>query len=89
MRKSDLPYARLVSESDQLRTANSLPFIMQESGAKRPAKLPQRESTEENDRADTLSRAIQPGPKVQCDEAEIEDKYDTDGRVTRYGNSSS
>ena len=35
------------------------------------------------------TRAIQPSPKVQCDEAEIEDKYDTDGRVTRYGNSSS
>ena len=35
------------------------------------------------------TRAIQPSPKVQCDEAGIEDKYDTDGRVTRYGNSSS
>ena len=23
------------------------------------------------------TRAIQPSPKVQCDEAEIEDKYDT------------
>ena len=34
---------------------------MQESGAKRPAKLPQRESTEENDRADTLSDACQEG----------------------------
>ena len=34
---------------------------MQESGAKRPAKLPQRESTEENDRADTLSDACQVG----------------------------
>ena len=34
---------------------------MQESGAKRPAKLPQRESTEENDRADTLSDACQDG----------------------------
>ena len=56
-----MPYARLVSESDQLRTTNSLPFIMQESGAKRPAKLPQRESTEENDRADTLSDACQDG----------------------------
>ena len=33
------------------------------------------------------TRAIQPGPKVQCDEAEIEDKYDTDGRVTRYSSS--
>ena len=33
------------------------------------------------------TRAIQPSPKVQCDEAEIEDKYDTDGRVTRYSNS--
>ena len=35
------------------------------------------------------TRAIQPSPKVQCDEAEIEDKYDTDGRVTRYRNSDS
>ena len=35
--------------------------IMQESGAKRPAKLPQRESDEENDRADTLSDACQAG----------------------------
>ena len=34
---------------------------MQESGAKRPAKLPQRESTEENDRADTLSGVTQAG----------------------------
>ena len=34
---------------------------MQESGAKRPAKLPQRESDEENDRADTLSDACQEG----------------------------
>ena len=34
---------------------------MQESGAKRPAKLPQRESAEENDRADTLSDACQEG----------------------------
>ena len=34
---------------------------MQESGAKRPAKLPQRESAEENDRADTLSDACQAG----------------------------
>ena len=34
---------------------------MQESGAKRPAKLPQRESDEENDRADTLSDACQVG----------------------------
>ena len=34
---------------------------MQESGAKRPAKLLQRESTEENDRADTLSDACQAG----------------------------
>ena len=34
---------------------------MQESGAKRPAKLPQRESDEENDRADTLSDACQAG----------------------------
>ena len=33
------------------------------------------------------TRAIQPSPKVQRDEAGIEDKYDTDGRVTRYGNS--
>ena len=38
---------------------NSLSFIMQETGAKRPAKLPQRESTEENDRSDTLSDACQ------------------------------
>ena len=34
---------------------------MQESGAKRPAKLPQRESAEENDRADTLPDACQEG----------------------------
>ena len=34
---------------------------MQESGAKRPAKLPQRESAEENDRADTSSDACQVG----------------------------
>ena len=34
---------------------------MQESGAKRPAKLLQRNSTEENDRADTLSSAYQVG----------------------------
>ena len=34
---------------------------MQESGAKRPAKLPQRESDEENDRADTSSDACQVG----------------------------
>ena len=34
---------------------------MQESGAKRPAKLLQRNSTEENDRADTLSGACQVG----------------------------
>ena len=39
---------------------------MQESGAKRPAKLPQRESAEENDRADTLSDACQ----CQAGEAE-------------------
>ena len=34
---------------------------MQESGAKRPAKLLQRNSTEENDRADTPSDACQVG----------------------------
>ena len=34
---------------------------MQESGAKRPAKLLQRNSTEENDRADTSSDACQVG----------------------------
>ena len=34
---------------------------MQESGAKRPAKLLQRASIEENDRADTLSDACQEG----------------------------
>ena len=34
---------------------------MQESGAKRPAKLPQRESDEENDRADSKSDACQEG----------------------------
>ena len=34
---------------------------MQESGAKRPAKLPQRESAEENDRADMPSDACQEG----------------------------
>ena len=56
-----MPYARLVSESDQLRTTNSLPFIMQEMDAKRSTKLPQRESAEGNDRADTLSGACQAG----------------------------
>ena len=61
VRKSELPYARPVSESDQLRTTNSLPFIMQEMDAKRSTKLPQRESAEENDRADTLSDACQVG----------------------------
>ena len=35
------------------------------------------------------TRATQPSLKMQCDEAKIEDKYDTDGRVTRYSNSSS
>ena len=34
---------------------------MQESGAKRPAKLLQRDSAAENDRADTLSDACQEG----------------------------
>ena len=34
---------------------------MQESGAKRPDKLLQRDCTEENDRADTLSDACQVG----------------------------
>ena len=34
---------------------------MQEMDAKRSTKLPQRESTEENDRADTLSDACQAG----------------------------
>ena len=34
---------------------------MQEMDAKRSTKLPQRESTEENDRADTLSDACQDG----------------------------
>ena len=34
---------------------------MQEMDAKRSTKLPQRESTEENDRADTLSDACQEG----------------------------
>ena len=34
---------------------------MQEMDAKRSTKLPQRESTEENDRADTLSDACQVG----------------------------
>ena len=34
---------------------------MQESGAKRPGKLLQRDCTEENDRADTLSDACQVG----------------------------
>ena len=50
-----------MAESDQLRPTNSLPFIMQESGAKRPAKLLQRNSTGENDRADTSSDACQVG----------------------------
>ena len=34
---------------------------MEESGAKRPAELPQHEGNEENDRADTLSDACQEG----------------------------
>ena len=33
------------------------------------------------------TRGLQPSLKVQCAEVEIEDKYDTDGRVTRYSNS--
>ena len=56
-----MPYARPVPESDQLRTTNSLAFIMQEMDAKRSTKLPQRGSAEENDRADTLSDACQVG----------------------------
>ena len=60
-KKVRLAVRKSIAESDQLRPTNSLPFIMQESGAKRPAKLLQRESTEENDRADTLSDACQEG----------------------------
>ena len=60
-KKVRLAVSKTIAESDQLRPTNSLPFIMQESGAKRPAKLPQRESDEENDRADTLSDACQEG----------------------------
>ena len=60
-KKVRLAVCKSIAESDQLRPTNSLPFIMQESGAKRPAKLPQRESDEENDRADTLSDACQAG----------------------------
>ena len=60
-KKVRLAVCKSIAESDQLRPTNSLPFIMQESGAKRPAKLLQRESTEENDRADTSSDACQEG----------------------------
>ena len=60
-KKVRLAVSKTIAESDQLRPTNSLPFIMQESGAKRPAKLLQRNSTEENDRADTLSDACQVG----------------------------
>ena len=60
-KKVRLAVSKTIAESDQLRPTNSLPFIMQESGAKRPAKLLQRNSTEENDRADTSSDACQVG----------------------------
>ena len=60
-KKVGLAVSKTIAESDQLRPTNSLPFIMQESGAKRPAKLLQRNSTEENDRADTPSDACQVG----------------------------
>ena len=66
-KKVRLAVCKSIAESDQLRPTNSLPFIMQGSGAKRPAKLLQRESTEENDRADTLSDACQEG-KVDGDD---------------------
>ena len=60
-KKVRLAVSKTIAEPDQLRPTNSLPFIMQESGAKRPAKLLQRNSTEENDRADTSSDACQVG----------------------------
>ncbi len=60
-KKVRLAVSKTIAKSDQLRPTNSLPFIMQESGAKRPAKLLQRNSTEENDRADTSSSACQVG----------------------------
>ena len=60
-KKVRLAVSKTIAESDQLRPTNSLPFIMQESGAKRPAKLLQRDNTEGNDRADTLSDACQAG----------------------------
>ena len=60
-KKVRLAVSKTIAESDQLRPTNSLPFIMQESGAKRPDKLLQRNSTEENDHADTSSSACQVG----------------------------
>ena len=60
-KKVRLAVRKTIAESDQLRPTNSLPFIMEESGGKRPTELLQRESTEENDRADTLSDACQDG----------------------------
>ena len=60
-KKVRLAVRKTIAESDQLRPTNSLPFIMEESGGKRPTELLQRESTEENDRADTLSDACQAG----------------------------
>ena len=60
-KKVRLAVRKTIAESDQLRPTNSLPFITEESGGKRPTELLQRESTEENDRADTLSDACQVG----------------------------
>ena len=60
-KKVRLAVRKTIAESDQLRPTNSLPFIMEESGAKRPAELPQHEGNEENDRADTLSDTCQVG----------------------------
>ena len=60
-KKVRLAVSKTIAESDQLRPTNSLPFIMQESGAKRPAKILQRDSAADNDREDTLSDACQVG----------------------------
>ena len=63
--KVRLAVRKTVAEPDHLRShprpTCSLAFIMDESGAKRPAKLLQRDRAEGNDRADTLSGACQAG----------------------------
>ena len=62
------------------------------SRADMPVTSTSREQAGEHAEHEGSTRApeqCEPNCKVQCDEAGIEDKYDTDGRVTRYGNSSS